>query len=161
MLLVFAVIGAFGYGVYHNGYKTGSKDVQQEWDKEKASTANKMLELKTYYEAQRILFEESKQEEVNELKDKMEQQKQALAVLNDSFHSQLQQSEARSKVYQRQASSTEAERRSLADHAARLDSALTEGIRLVRELAATLKLRDDQLKFVGKYLQDTYNLIGK
>lgn len=160
IILAGAVI-ATGTYLYSKGYSSGSKYIQEKWDREKAETNRKMLELKIRYDVEKDNFEKEKNQELNELKARMEEQQHIIDALNDNFNDQLQQSEGRAAVYQRLASSTESERKRLANHAARLDKALTEGIRLVKELSGTIELRDEQLRFIGKYLKDTYELIGK
>ncbi|UWJ04310.1 putative Rz/Rzl spanin protein [Escherichia phage vB_EcoS_Uz-1] len=65
----------------------------------------------------------------------------------------MQQSERRASVYKRQAEAGTLECRSLASHAARLDNSLEEGRRLVEELRATVRLRDNQLIELGKQIQ--------
>lgn len=120
-----------------------------------------MLELQVQYNQDKEQFIHEKELELQELKDKMAEQEAMLAHANSAYAKQLQQSQDRSAVYQRKATASEVERRSLADHAARLDKALTEGLRLVEELSGTIRLRDEQLRFIGKYLEDTYKLIGK
>lgn len=46
----------------------------------------------------------------------------------------------------------------LASHAARLDRSLEEGRRMVAELSATLRQRDDQLRAVSKQLENDRSL---
>lgn len=161
-LIVFCcvLIGAGTY-LYQRGYSSGSKYVQNQWDRDKDKIKIQMLELQAQYNLEKEQFVNEKEDELRELKKKMAEQEEILASANAAYADKLQQSEDRSAIYQRKAASTEAERRSLAAHTARLDKALTEGIRLVEELAGTLKLRDEQLKYIGKYLKDTYALLGK
>ena len=160
ILLAVSILGT-GWYIYQKGYASGSQYIQEKWNQEKEQTKIKMLELQVQYNEDKIRFENEKEAELKELKEKMEEQEATIASITDSLTDSLQQSEARSAVYQRKATASEAERRSLADHAARLDKALTEGIKLVEELTGTIKLRDEQLRFIGKYLEDTYKLIGK
>lgn len=160
ILLAVALIGIGNY-IWHKGYSSGSSYVLSQWNQEKEQTKIKMLELQIQYNQEKEQFANEKETELQELKDKISEQEAAIALNNAAHAVQLQQSEDRNAVYQRKATSTEAERRSLANHAARLDKALTEGIGLVKELSGTLELRDEQLKFIGKYLKDTYELIGK
>lgn len=120
-----------------------------------------MLELQVQYNQDKEQFIHEKDLELQELKDLMAEQKSYFDLVSSSYADKLQQSQDRSAIYQRKATASEAERRSLADHTARLDKALTEGIRLVEELSGTIRLRDEQLRFIGKYLEDTYKLIGK
>ena len=160
VLLAVSLIGTGRY-IYHKGYTSGSAYVQEKWNKEKEQTKIKMLELQIQYSQEREQFSHEKELELQELKQKMSEQEALIASINASYADSLQQSEARSAVYQRKATASESERRSLAAHTARLDKALTEGIRLVKELAGTVKFRDEQLRFIGKYLEDTYKLIGK
>lgn len=161
LVLIIGALVALGWGSYHNGYVTGTTEVQQKWNQEKEQTKIKMLELQVQYSKEREQFNHEKELELQELKQKISEQEALIASANASYADSLQQSEARSAIYQRKASASEAERRSLAAHTARLDKALTEGLRLVKELSGTIKLRDEQLKFIGKYLEDTYKLIGK
>ena len=163
IFIIIFIVGTLGLGNYlwHKGYSSGSQYVQNQWNQEKEQTKIKMLELQVQYNQEKEQFVHDKELELQELKDFMAEQKSHFDLVNASYADKLQQSEDRSTIYQRKASSSEAERRSLAAHTARLDKALTEGIKLVEELAGTVRLRDEQLKYVGKYLEDTYKLIGK
>ena len=155
-VLILVLIGAWSWFCY----SSGSKHIQAKWDAETVRNQQAMMKLEAEYEAKHQILKENQEKEVNELKDKILQYEKTSSVLKSSLNSKLQQSESRSKVYKRQAESSEAERRSLAIYTARLDKALTEGIQLVEELSATIKLRDEQLKFIRKYIEDTNKLLG-
>lgn len=161
LVLIIGALIALGWGSYHKGYLSGSNEVQQKWNQEKEQTKIKMFELQVQYNQDKEQFIHEKDLELQELKELMAEQKSHFDLVSSSYASKLQQSQDRSAVYQRKATASEAERRSLADHTAKLDKALTEGIRLVEELSGTIRLRDEQLKYIGKYLEDTYKLIGK
>lgn len=56
-------------------------------------------------------------------------------------------------MYRRKAEAGEAESRDLANHAAELDRSIVEGKRVAAELAATVRLRDEQLILLGSQIK--------
>lgn len=138
--------------IYSAGKSSGVEKVTKEWNQWKAdqkiATDKQISQLEAAYEKQR--------EDNESLRRELSESEKAYAVylsgLNSSHALRLQQSEDRASVYQRQAQAGEAESRSLASHAAELDRSLTEGIRLVGELSAVIKLRDAQLIGLGQQI---------
>lgn len=126
-------------------YEAGKQSVQSKWNEQKLLDERAIAKLKGENDAlsRQHMFE------VGQLQARLQTAKQSYEATLDSITSQyagrLQQSENRAKVYQRQAEGGASECRSLASHAARLDSSLEQGRQLVEELRATVRLRDGQI----------------
>lgn len=84
----------------------------------------------------------------------------SLSAINKQSSDRLLQSENRAQYYRKQAESCSSQSRDFAEYTAKLDRQLTEGIDLVRELTELVKLRDEQLKQVGKQLKMDRELIN-
>ncbi len=118
-----------------------------------------MAELKAKEDALHILnsqletIHESNQKEINRALEAAKYESDAaLAAARSEYAGRLRQSESRAGAYQRMSQADAAERVRLAEHAARLDAALEEGIFVVAELQAALGLRDQQLKQLGQQI---------
>ena len=137
--------------IYNLGYSSGSNSVIVEYQ-------NQLLKVKE--EAKKKELEYAK--ENSRLKDEVllakRDYKSKLAVLSNSFNNQLQKSNSRAEYYRKQATNPD-RCRNLATHTARLDRVVTEGISLVRLLSEHIKFRDEQLRQVGKQLQQEREFI--
>lgn len=145
-LAVLAVVLGSWYLVYQRGYKTGYQDVQSEWRQRETRLVARVAEL----EAQHAKDQQEIAHEVERLR------KEHAAVVADQraeYERRLSVSDRRAEVYRTQAAAGASAARDLADHAARLDRSLEEGLALVRELAAALGLREDQLRVLGEQVR--------
>lgn len=83
-----------------------------------------------------------------------------IAALRSSYALRLRESEDRADIYQRLADSGSVGRANLASYAAQLDRSLVEGRQVVEELRATVIQRDDQLRALGRQLEEDRRLIN-
>ena len=158
VLAAIAVVSiVWGLG-FLSGSNHGKSVVQSLWDKEKIQTSAKIADLKE----QLALKEETHRAETRKVEAALQKARNehtsSLAAIQREYNARLQQSEARSTVYQRQAEGGSDSCRDLASHTAELDRSLEEGRNVVRELGETLRLRDSQLQAVGNQLINDRNL---
>ena len=157
-LLLVIVLGAAWY-VYDAGVDSGSRQVQQQWDTEKATYKKAMDTLKDEYAKLESKVRIDNQRNSDELAEKETAHAVALAQLNLEYAGRMQLAEQRADRYKRQAQGGAAEQADLARHAAELDRSLEQGRRLVAELSATLRQRDDQLRAVSQQLINDRKLL--
>lgn len=139
---------------YYEGFSAGSSRVQLEWNLEKDKTNAYINTLKDTYASQNEKYQKDTNDLLNQLAEKDKEHAVYVSQLNASFDSRLRKSEQRASAYKRMSCSTENNSSNLADYTARYDRVITEGIDLVRELRATLELRDNQLKQLGLQLKN-------
>lgn len=151
IIQIVAII-AFVLFIYHRGYSSGSDKVLAQWQEEKLKTEQTINNLKEQYHEQELIYTESTHRLLLELKNKEEAHKVELASLTSSFNDKLLESEQRSSIYKHLSETSKDKCRVLADHTARLDRQLTEGIRLVKELRTVIELRDTQLRTLNEQL---------
>lgn len=138
---------AWGYAkIKQSGFQEGAASVQVKWDKQVAEHESAIDELKRHYEEAEEAHRTENRRISFELSQANSRHQVELADTRAEFERRLQSSTTRSAIYQRQAEAGTIECRSLASHASRLDSTLEEGRSLVRELGATVRLRDQQVK---------------
>lgn len=146
--------------LYSLGFKNGEEKIQKLWDADVAAYEATMDEL----QKQMVFNEQMHREETRNLTDALANAKKdhavALATLNAEHKLRLRESSERAGIYQYQAQAGAVEQRGLASHAAKLDLAVVEGIRLVNEFAATIRLRDAQLIQLGEQIKADRKLIG-
>ena len=157
VLLAVSILGTFWY-VYDAGADSGSRQVQAKWDDEKATYKKAIDTLRDQYATLEAKARIDNQRNSDELAEKETAHAAALARLNAEYAGRMQLSEQRAGRYQRQAQGGAVEQANLARHAAELDRAVEEGRRLVAELAATIRQRDDQLRAVSQQLINDRNL---
>lgn len=162
--LLAGVIAALVVGTYTLTYKLGSHSgadfVQGQWDDETSKRKDRITELEKEYAALQAVHAERVEELTNDLENAEAVYRDSLASNEREFAQRLQQSQTRSGVYQRQAQGSSAERDRLAEHAARLDTALEEGRSLVKEYRATLEQRDRTIRSLGIMLQTDRQLFN-
>lgn len=151
-LIFTGVILGLGYAVYRHGLNQGSALVRLEWEKDKAAARETYAILNEKLIEQEEAYRHRQQEITDDLVQARQQHEVSLADQRTDYEQRLLQSSRRAEVYHRQAQSGAALQRDLADHAARLDRALEEGRELVRELSATLELREHQLRLLGEQI---------
>jgi|SRR5690606_33235556 len=154
LMFISITLGLLGLAVSicYFGYTKGVEKTKIEWELEKA-TIRAANEAKLIHLASQIEIHRSKQlEAATTLKKVLELHETIIAEQHLSYEQRLLQSANRAAIYQRQAEAGAVAQRNLASHAAKLDRALEEGIRLVGELQETLRLRDRQLEQLGKQI---------
>ncbi len=145
------LIWYFSYFTYELGYKAGSDNVTNQYE-------SQIKQYKARVKQQELLYAKENAKLKDEVILVKRDYESKLAVLNHSFSNQLQKSNRRAEYYRRQASNS-TKCRSLATHTAKLDRAVTEGINVVEELSMLVKLRDNQLRQVGKQIKQERQLI--
>ena len=159
-ILATLVIGSLIWWVSHTSYVAGQHDIQEQWDAERATYKKAMDTLKDQYATLESKVRIDNQRNSDELAEKELSHAVILARLNSEYAGRMQLAEQRASRYQRQAQGGAIEQANLARHAAELDRAVEEGRRLVAELAATLRQRDDQLRAVSQQLINDRNLLN-
>lgn len=157
-ILATLVIGSLIWWVSHTSYVAGQRDIQEQWDAERATYKKAMDTLKDQYATLESKVRIDNQRNSDELAEKELSHAVILARLNSEYAGRMQLAEQRASRYQRQAKGGAVEQANLASHAARLDRSLEEGRRMVAELSATLRQRDDQLRAVSKQLENDRSL---
>ena len=159
-LIVAGLTALLLFGTYTLGSKSGEASIQRQWDAQ-------ILKDKRAEEKQREANEKAEAEHrqqvsalQQELRDAQTSHRTELDRIAGEYAGRLLKSEQRASVYQRQAEGGAAECRSLASHAARLDASLEEGRSVVRELRATLGLRDNQLKALADQIKADRQLLN-
>ena len=148
-----AVVFFIGSMIYSAIYSAGQKDIQAKWDQAKIEYQVVIDNKKTEYDT----LEENARRKTDALTLELSNAKTKHAVaivdIRAEHDKRLRQSEIRAGVYQRQAEGGAAECTRLAGHAARLDSTIEDGRRVVRELRETLGLHDSQLVELGNQIK--------
>ena len=149
----YLLVVVLGATIYFWGNSNGQSTVQKKWDDQKVEDLKATQKLQDKYNA----LQRNHSYEVGLLTSRLQTAESnyasELARVSSDYDSRMQQSERRASVYQRQAEAGTLECRSLASHAAELDSSLEQGRRVVEELRATVRLRDNQLIELGKQIQ--------
>lgn len=157
-ILATLVIGSLIWWVSHTSYVAGQRDIQEQWDAERATYKKAMDILRDQYATLEAKARIDNQRNSDELAEKEKSHAVALVELRREYDGRLLQSNKRASYYQRLAKGGAVEQANLASHAARLDRSLEEGRRMVAELSATLRQRDDQLRAVSKQLENDRSL---
>ena len=157
-ILATLVIGSLIWWVSHTSYVAGQRDIQEQWDAERATYKKAMDTLKDQYATLEAKARIDNQRNSDELAEKEKSHAVALVELRREYDGRLLQSDKRASYYQRLAKGGAVEQANLASHAARLDRSLEEGRRMVAELSATLRQRDEQLRAVSKQLENDRSL---
>lgn len=159
-LIVAGLTALLLFDTYTLGSRSGEASIQRQWDAQ-------ILKDKRAEEKQREANDKAEaihRQQVSalqqELRDAQTSHRIELDRIAGEYAGRLLKSEQRASVYQRQAEGGAAECRSLASHAARLDASLEEGRSVVRELRATLGLRDDQLKALADQIKADRQLLN-
>lgn len=158
-VLIVCVILGLGYATYRHGYNHGSQKVRLLWEQDKATAQVAHTTLLELLARKGEEHRRKQQEIADELAQVRQTHEDALAQQRSSYEQRLLQSIRRATLYQRQAQAGAIAQRDLADHAARLDRALEEGIRLVEELAGTLGLRERQLILFSDQIRNDRQLL--
>ena len=157
-ILATLVIGSLIWWVSHTSYVAGQRDIQEQWDAERATYKKAMDTLRDQYATLEAKARIDNQRNSDELAEKEKSHVVALVELRREYDGRLLQSDKRASYYQRLAKGGAVEQANLASHAARLDRSLEEGRRMVAELSATLRQRDDHLRAVSKQLENDRSL---
>lgn len=149
----YLLVVALGATLYFWGNSTGQDSVNKKWNDQKVEALNAYNKLKGEYDA----LNRQHSYEVGALTVRLQTAESnhasELARISSDYDSRMLKSEQRATVYKRQSQAGTTQCTGLASHAARLDSSLEEGRRLVEELGAIVRFREDQLIELGKQIQ--------
>lgn len=143
ILVAVAIVSFFmGYGVCKDNWKNAK--LQEEFE---------ILKQRDHYFLKYKDYEKQLEELTVQMQEQKDNYEKTISTLNDDHALRLQSSEERANIYKRQAESGTSTAKYLAEHTARLDRQLTEGISLVKELRGVIELRDKQIDTLVKYLE--------
>lgn len=148
-----------GYRLHSSGVDSGRAEIQAKWDKETFDYNEEVRRIQAEYAEKEALHRRNNTRITHELAEANRTHAVEIATMQSDFDRRLQLSSNRSAIYQRQAEAGAAECRGLASHASRLDASLEEGRALVRELRATLGLRDQQVKALSDQIRNDRSLL--
>lgn len=148
-LIIVVVIWIIVTGIYQFGYYNCNK----EFTAYKQTQLIKTLELENKYREQEKVYSEKTQDLVQQISESQESFTKQLNAIEQSYSNKLLESERRANLYKQMSSSSNNSSISLADYTARLDRTIVQGRQLVKELRATIELRDQQLKQCGEQLK--------
>lgn len=157
-LAVIATVVLLAFGGFFL-YSSGKAAVQKDFDAYKSAQKIEYEKLQGKYDVLSAQHKTQSEQNTKDLQNANQAHETALSANAVEYGKRLLASEARARVYQRQAEAGAAQCGDLASHAARLDATLEEGRYLVRDLRATLEQRDDTIRILGKELISTRNLI--
>ena len=151
------ILGAVGavllvWFIFSVGKDFGQNRIQTKWDQAVIAKNAEIDRLKEEIRDKERTHQVESERLSNALLQSTNNHSQELAAIQRDFTQRLQQSTQRGQIYERNSQGTATERASLASHAAQLDSSLEEGRQLVKEFGATLRLREDQLRFLGQQI---------
>lgn len=148
-LVIVGVIALIISVIYQFGYYNCNK----EFTLYKQTQLIKTLELENKYREQEKVYTEKTQSLVQQISESQESFTKQLTAIEQSYSNKLLESERRANLYKQMSSSSNDSSISLADYTARLDRTIVQGRQLVKELRATIELRNQQLKQCGEQLK--------
>lgn len=160
VLLLVLVAGAWiiHTKVKQSGFREGAASVQVQWEQDTKNYETEITRLQKLYAEKEEQHRTENKRIAYELSQANQEHAVRIATLESDYARRLQLSSNRASIYQRQAEGGAIECRDLASHASRLDASLEEGRSLVRELRATLGLRDQQLKALSDQIRNDRKL---
>lgn len=144
-------IAWFQYSLINNSYNSGFEACRAQYQE-------KLLKLQLESNDKERAYNENMQALSSDLTETRLRYENSINQLKSSYTDELLKSEQRAELYKRLSQSDQAKQRDLAIHAARLDRSLTEGRELVKQLTETIRVRDNQLRALGVYIQESSNL---
>lgn len=153
-----AVVGLGAWGIYQLGSSNATKKMEAKWAVMEGQYQDQITEAKNKV----TQATDAHKLEVGELNDRITANSKIYAAnLADAalaHAGRMRKSENRVQTYIGLSEAGAAERRYLADHAAKLDRALEEGRHLVHELRTTLGQRDSEIIELANYIQSLLKL---
>lgn len=146
---VAALLASAGYIVHGYIHEQGRLAERAVWERKAQDWETEVLRLKSRYQAKEGEYQQTIFGLTTTLYESEQLHAQVLSGLTAAHAQRLQHAAERAAVYQRQAAGSAADAQALAEHAARLDASIEEGRVVVTELAATVRLRDEQVKALG------------
>lgn len=155
IFLIAGVFLSFGSGWYFNDlrWEIYLNQVKKEHARYINEQKDKINETQKIYDALLLAHIETITQVSLDLKEKEKEYEASLDRISADASFRMQQHENRVRIYQRQAKAGSAEAERLASHAAELDRSINEGKTVAAELAATVRLRDQQLSLLGSQIK--------
>lgn len=157
--IIILLLGSANVLTYVKGVSTGSKEVLDQWNQAKQKQLDEYLKQQQEYDHLVATLRVENQTLTDTLAEKEKAYEVSMVIIRADHAKRLQLSEQRTNYYQRQAKGSTIEQANLASHAARLDRSLEEGRLVARELSATVRQRDDQLRVLGQQLINDRKLL--
>lgn len=139
--------------VYHIGASNMDKAWIQKHTEVVAQYNSKIEGIKKENDAKEQAFTDKISLIEGQAKNDKEEFDRRINELERSYAGSLHDSSKRADIYRSKARASEAERDSLAAHAAELDRSLVEGKQVARSLRYTLEQRDSELRQLGLVLK--------
>ena len=144
-------IAWFQYSLINNSYNSGFEACRAQYQE-------KLLQLQIENKEKERAYHEDMEALSIDLTETRLKYENSINQLKSSYADELLKSEQRAELYKRLSQSDQAKQRDLAIHTARLDRSLTEGRELVKQLTETIRVRDQQLRALGVYIQESNSL---
>ena len=145
--------------IFSLGSNHGKSVIQNKWDAQKAIDAKILVAEEKKIASKEAIHRANDRKISDELVSLKESAADNVSRIRTQLIVRLQQNNERENVYRNQAEAGAVERANLASYAAQLDRSLSEGIGLVEELEATLKLRDGQIQGLAAQIKNDRQLI--
>lgn len=139
--------------VYHAGSANMDKAWIERYTKVVAQYNAKIDGIKKENDAKEQVFKDKIESIEGQARNDKEEFDRRINELERSYAGSLHDSSKRADIYRSKARASEAERDSLAAHAAELDRSLVEGKQVARSLRYTLEQRDSELRQLGLVLK--------
>lgn len=147
-----ALIIGLGFGIYYSGYNNGADKIRQERFEDQQEQAIVVANLNGQIQQKEKAHAQETSRLKQELKTAKETYDSELLRVNADYTSGLRLSEQRAARYYALAQTGSTQCRGIASHAAGLDKSIVEGQSVVKELRATIELRDSQLRLLGSQI---------
>lgn len=157
LLLSASVLG----GVSTWGYRKGAANIQQQWDRERATLLAAALKVEQDNRAKETAHKVQTSALEAKLREAEAQYEEALATVRSDYGDWLRTSNERAARYRLWSEASTSERDRLADHAAKLDASLAEGREVVAEFRVALGQCQRDLKALGEQITLDRELIGE
>lgn len=140
---------------YFIGKNNGYDSCKLEWDKYIKDNVELNQKLQQQYLDEKTTLLNENTKLAQEILNYEQKYQNSINNIKSEYSDRLHKSEERALYYQSMSTKVNSKgctTASLANHTARLDKQLTEGINLVRELRELIKLRDSQLRQCGEQI---------
>ena len=134
-------------------YNMGKNKVQAQWDAAQVVHLQAITDAQTKYnklegEHSALTRQIEEKEQINAT-----QSKESIAAIEREYAGRLLNADKRAGIYQRKAEAGAIEQRNLAEHAAQLDRAIEDGLRVVGVLETTIRERDGTIRNLAEQIR--------
>lgn len=143
------------------GYDYGTAKVQSAWDKWTAELADKSTKASEQNRGKEATHAIESNKVTDDAQISKEKYDSDIATVQSSANDRVRQSEARADKYRRMSEASATEQEHLADYAAGLDKAVSEGQSLVSEYRYTLEQREREIRILSAQIEADRKLTGE